>query len=82
MSLPVNALTLQLLEWLAAAPRSYADTMDAWRSTCPRMTIWEDALKDGLVVYEAATSKMVRLTPRGDALLRRQTQPALRDAAE
>jgi hypothetical protein len=56
---------------LAERPRSYAETMEAWRSACPRMTIWEDALKDGLVAYEAATTKLVRLTPQGRALLGR-----------
>ena len=61
----VSALTLQLLEFLAERPRSYEETMEAWRSACPRMTIWEDALKDGLVVYEAATTRLVRLTAQG-----------------
>ena len=80
--MPVSALTLQFLEWLDETPRSYADTMEAWRSACPRMTIWEDALKDGLVVYEAATTKMVRLTPQGRGLLARETRPVLHEAAE
>ena len=74
MSPPVSALTLQFLAFLAECPRSYAETMEAWRSACPRMTIWEDALRDGLVVYEAA-SKHVRLTPEGCAVLARATQP-------
>ena len=79
---PTDALTLQFLEFLAETPRSYAETMDAWRSACPRMTIWEDALEDGLVVYEAATTKLVRLTPQGRALLARATRTALGEAAE
>jgi hypothetical protein len=57
--------------------------MEAWHSACPRMTIWEDALRDGLVVYEAATTKLVRLTPEGRAILTRATQPiAFSKAAE
>jgi len=82
MALPVSALTLQFLDFLADRPRSYEETMEAWRSACPRMTIWEDALADGLVVYEAATTKLVRLTPKGRALLARETRPALAKAAE
>jgi hypothetical protein len=83
MSPQVSALTLQFLEFLAECPRSYAETMDAWRSACPRMTIWEDALRDGLVVYEAATTRLVRLTPEGYAVLTRVTQPiAFSKAAE
>ena len=56
------ALTLQLLEWLAAAPRTYAEALDTWRSSCPRHTIWEDALAAGLVEEVAAT---LALTPKG-----------------
>ena len=40
-------LTTQLLEWLDRAPRTYDETMAAWRTSCPRFPIWEDALADG-----------------------------------
>ena len=46
---PESALTLQFLEFVAAGPRTYGETMEAWRSTCPRLSIWEDAVRDGLV---------------------------------
>jgi len=55
-------LTVQLLAWLAARPRSYADTMDAWRSTCPRLSIWEDALGDGLVALQSGGAHGMRET--------------------
>lgn len=42
----------ELLAWVARRPRTYAETMDAWRSTCPRLTAWEDALLAGLVRVE------------------------------
>jgi len=48
----ISPLKLQLLEWISCRPRSYAETMDAWRSTCPRLTIWEDALISGLIQIE------------------------------
>jgi len=48
----ISALTLQLLEWLAERSRSYAETLEAWKTSCPRLTIWEDAVKDGLVRVE------------------------------
>ena len=51
-----NALTLQLLAWLAVRPRTYRETMEAWRTTCPRLTIWEDAIADGLVSVESGKS--------------------------
>jgi len=43
-------LILDLLRWLAAEPRTYAETMEAWRTSCPRLTIWEDAVDAGYVV--------------------------------
>ena len=52
MSDPAHALTLQFLAWVAESPRTYADAMEAWRSTCPRLSIWEDAILDGLVEFD------------------------------
>jgi hypothetical protein len=74
MNEPVNALTMQLLEWLSSRPRTYGETMEAWRSTCPRLTIWEDALADSLVQVEsgnAVTESQVTLTESGRAILKR-----------
>ena len=67
-----NALTLQLLAWVAARPRTYRETMEAWRTTCPRLTIWEDAIADGLVSVESAKSMRdarIVVTERGLTLL-------------
>jgi len=65
---PVSLLTLQFLAWVAAAPRTHADVMDAWRSTCPRQSVWEDTVIDGLVAFEGGTQSVV-LTSRGRAVL-------------
>jgi len=59
-----EALTRQMLEWLAAQPRAHAEVMEAWRSSCPRLTIWEDACIEGLIDYEPASGK-VTLSPAG-----------------
>jgi hypothetical protein len=48
------ALILDLLRWLAAEPRTYAETMEAWRTSCPRLTIWEDAVDAGYLVRRAS----------------------------
>jgi hypothetical protein len=58
----ISALTLQLLEWIDQRERSYAETMEAWHSHCPRLTIWEDALADGLVQVR---NGRVALTAKG-----------------
>jgi hypothetical protein len=71
---PVRQLTRDFLAWVASRPRSYAETMDAWRTSCPRFTIWEDALGDGLVQLESVpgmpmSETRVVLGPRGRAIL-------------
>lgn len=64
-----DALTLQLLEWVAARPRGYGETLEAWRTSCPRLPVWEDAVSDGLVEAVAGDGglcgRQVRLTEAG-----------------
>jgi hypothetical protein len=72
---PSAGLLLQFLAWVAARPRTYAETMDAWRTSCPRLPVWEDALEGGLVRVEARDAATqgecaVSLTARGRAALR------------
>jgi hypothetical protein len=56
----------QFLAWVAERPRRREDVREAWRS-CPRISVWEDAVMDELVAYDGGG--LVRLTPRGqDAL--------------
>src|ERR1700674_4977960 len=69
-----EALTLQFLAFVAGVERTYGETMEAWRSTCPRMSIWEDAVRDGLVRIEnggTMKSSRIVLTARGKARLGR-----------
>lgn len=68
----VSALTLQFLEWVARGRRSRADLMETWRSSCPRLSIWEDAILDGLVRYESG-GRIVELTASGQAALARKS---------
>lgn len=74
MPADTNALVLDLVEWLAAQPRPYAEVMEAWRTSCPRLPIWEDAVDQGLVSCEreAGSGAVVKATPRGLSLLRRE----------
>lgn len=67
MSDAAHALTQQFLAWVAEAPRSYAEA-DAWRRSCPHLSIWEDAISDGLVQFENGSSmkeSRIVLTARG-----------------
>lgn len=49
MAANLDSLILDLLEWIGPEHRPYADVMDAWRTSCPRLTVWEDATERGLV---------------------------------
>ena len=69
MSHPARLITLQFLAWVADRPRTYTETMDAWRSTCPQLSVWEDAIIAGLVQIESGNGRAVTLTPRGRAVL-------------
>jgi hypothetical protein len=67
---PVSLSMRELLGWLSSRPRTYAETMEAWRSSCPRLTVWEDALAEGLIEVEGAGARSaVSLTARGRAVL-------------
>ena len=52
MADPLDPLILDLVEWCAREPRAYADVIDAWRTSCPRLTVWEDATERGLLTRE------------------------------
>ena len=67
----LDPLIRDLVAWCAGAPRSHADVMEAWRTSCPRLTVWEEALERGLLarVSVAGVGAMVEVTPAGRALL-------------
>ncbi len=70
----LRLLTVQFLAWIAERPRTYAETMEAWRTSCPRLSVWEDATIAGLVRLEGGADRqtLVRLTPAGQAALESQ----------
>ena len=75
-----KALVLDLVEWVAERPRAYAEVMDAWRTSCPRLTIWEDAVDHRFVLraQRDGAGLMVEATAEGRAFLRAEgrTRPA------
>ncbi len=74
---PTGQLTLQLLKWVSETPRTYGEAMEAWRTSCPRLPIWEDAIRDGLIELAPRGSMRetkVSLTPDGKALLNGHSQ--------
>jgi hypothetical protein len=66
----VENLILDLLEWLSRRDRSYEETMEAWRTSCPKLPVWEDANERGLIAMEYNHSgSSVRVTAAGAELL-------------
>ena len=72
----INPLIFDLLDWLAIRPRPYVEAMEVWRTSCPRLTIWEDAVDLGYVVrrHEPAGAPTVFLTPAGQQALARRVR--------
>jgi hypothetical protein len=73
-----SALTLELLVWVHGRNRSYGEAMEAWRSSCPRHPVWDDAVLEGLIRVESEGGRPMRerrvgLTARGRAALAAHT---------
>jgi D-3-phosphoglycerate dehydrogenase len=66
----VESLIVDLLLWVDARERTYEEVMDAWRTSCPKLPVWEDANDRGLVVRETVDGqRLVRVAAAGHAFL-------------
>jgi hypothetical protein len=67
----LEPLILDMLGWLAREPRTYTEAMDAWRTACPLLTVWEDAIDRGLIArqHRPGAACAITVTPAGLALL-------------
>ena len=67
-----DPLVLDFVEWIAREPRLYSEVVATWRTSCPRLTIWEDAADSGYVEREtiAGFGMVVAVTEDGEKLLR------------
>jgi hypothetical protein len=83
MSNDLEPLILDLVEWVAQAPRSYAEVFDTWRTSCPRLPVWEEACDRGLVARNSVPGRavLVTVTPAGRKFLRLHRRP-LRTSSE
>jgi hypothetical protein len=72
MAEAADPLVLDFVEWVAREPRPYAEVVATWRTSCPRLTIWEDAAEAGYVAREtiAGFGLIVAVTEDGKRLLR------------
>jgi hypothetical protein len=61
MAETTDPLVLDLVEWIAREPRLYSEVIESWRTSCPRLTIWEDAVDRGYVARESVAGLGVRV---------------------
>lgn len=71
MPAAIEPLILDLVQFVAVRPRPYAEVIEAWRTSCPRLTVWEEAVERGLVAFEHDADGSVRVvaTSAGRAAL-------------
>jgi hypothetical protein len=71
LSDPVDALLIDLVAWIAREDRDYAQVMEAWRTSCPRLPVWEEANERGLVTrkYRTGRGPIVCVTDAGRTFL-------------
>ena len=66
-----DALVLDLVEWIAREPRPYAEVIETWRTSCPRLTVWEDAVDRGYVARRPTAGGLrVMVSQGGEEYLR------------
>jgi hypothetical protein len=72
---PIEALILQFLAWVDSQRPTYTEVLDAWQSSCPRLSVWEDVQIAGLVMFDGTRARHVLLTDAGRAHLRSASTP-------
>lgn len=67
MSANLDPLIRDLIEWVANEPRTVAEVLDAWRTSCPRLIVWEDAIERGFLTrtWSEIAGACVQVTPAG-----------------
>jgi hypothetical protein len=71
MADPVESLILDLLEWIGSQGRPYREVMDAWRTSCPRLPVWEEANERGLLEHHHSpgSETMISVSAEGEKFL-------------
>ena len=78
MADPVDALVLDLLEWIGPQARPYAEVMAVWKTSCPRLPVWEEANVRGFLAHGPAAGggASVGVSAAGRAWLLTRHPPA------
>jgi hypothetical protein len=80
LSDPVDTLVLDLLDWIGPGPRPYAEVLEAWRTSCPRLPVWEDANERGFITRHHVRGRgaLVSVSTAGTEYLREHRPPSSR----
>jgi hypothetical protein len=67
MTNTLDPLLRDLIEWIGSVPKPYREVLDAWRTSCPRLTVWEEATERGYVErrHDQGQGAVVVVTPKG-----------------
>ena len=78
MTETADALVLDLVEWIGREPRPYSEVIEVWRTSCPRLTIWEDAVDRGYVARQPGSGQAIHvaITESGAKFLREHGRSA------
>jgi hypothetical protein len=68
---PVDALILDLLEWIGPGARPYREVIEAWRTSCPRLPVWEEANERGFIErhHSEGSEAVVSVSAKGAKFL-------------
>jgi hypothetical protein len=82
MSSVIEPLILDLLEWISPDSRPYAEVMDAWRTSCPRLPVWEDANERGYIEqqHQPGLGTLISVSALGAEHLRNSRRPSIAGA--
>jgi D-3-phosphoglycerate dehydrogenase len=77
MTGPLEALVLDLLEWIGPDARPYDETIEAWRTSCPRLPVWEEATARGFIQLDRrqGSEPLVSVSAEGRRALRAARRP-------
>jgi hypothetical protein len=76
MSESPSLIMVQFLAWVTDRPRTREQAVEAWHS-CPHISVWEDAVVDGLVHTVNDGRRTIALTPHGRAVLKKAQAEAV-----
>ncbi len=67
----LDALILDLLDWIGPEPRPSDEVMEAWRTSCPRLPVWEEANARGFLArtHEPGHAARIGITASGREFL-------------